>query len=147
MTVQMTSRRMNGLALVDVRGSLATGSAGAVRGRLAAAVAHLADTGVSTIAVNLAEVIRVDASGLGELVLALRAAHDRGARLTLVAPPPRVRRMLAITCLDKVFEIKSSFGGSDRSERSGPRFPILRSSPIQWSTPRTWLVGGPGRSG
>jgi anti-sigma B factor antagonist len=107
MTIQMTSRQMNGLALVDLRGSLAAGAA-AERGGLAAAVAQLADAGFVNIAVNLAEVTRVDARGLGELVLALRAAHDRSAHLALVAPPPRLRRLLSLTRLDTVFELCDS---------------------------------------
>jgi anti-anti-sigma factor len=141
----MTPRQMDGLALIDLRGSLAAGAA-TERVGLAAAIARLADAGIVDIALNLADVTRVDARGLGELLLALRAAHDRGAHLTLVDPPPRLRRMLAITRLDTVFDMTESCGsfgplgwfgsfeGSERSEGSGVQLPIPRSSSNQLST-------------
>lgn len=57
---------------------------------------------------RLEGVTRLDAHGLGELVLALAAARARGRRLTFVAPPPRVQRLLALTRLDTVFEVCDS---------------------------------------
>ena len=119
MTIHMTPRLQNGLALLDVRGSLAARAADEHSG-LAATVAQLADAGFAEIAVNLAEVTRVDAGGLGELVLALRAAHDRGARLTLVAAPLRVRHLLTVTRLDTVIDVTESFGPTESFGSFGP---------------------------
>lgn len=107
MTIQLTRRTMHGIALVDLQGPL-TADAAADSGSLRAAVAQLAEAGCLDIAVNLDEVTRLDACGLGELVAALHAARDRGARLTFVAPPPRVRRLLSVTQLDTVFDLCGS---------------------------------------
>jgi len=109
MAVEMTPRVLNGIARLDLQGAL-TAEAAIRGGSLPAAVAQLTRQGFREIAVNLAAVTRLDACGLGELVRALRLARDHGARLTLVAPPPRVRRMLAVTRLDTVFEMNEGFG-------------------------------------
>lgn len=107
MTIGMTRRVMHGIALVDLQGPPTAGAA-ADDGSLRAAVAALAEAGYMEIAVNLDGVTCLDARGLGELVLALQAARDRGGRLTLVAPPPRVQRLLSVTRLDTVFDLCGS---------------------------------------
>ncbi|OFW03888.1 MAG: hypothetical protein A3I61_07540 [Acidobacteria bacterium RIFCSPLOWO2_02_FULL_68_18] len=126
MAIAMRPRLLDGTALLDVSGCLATGAEKVEHGHgLQTAVAELAGAGCAEIALNLAGLRAADASGLGELVLALRAARERGARLTLVAPPARVRRMLAITRLDTVFELCGSeaelrtFGRWKRSQPFG----------------------------
>ena len=143
MAREMDARFMDGIALVDLRGPLTAG-ADTEGVRLPAVVAQLAEGGFAEIAMNLSAVSDLDAHGLGELVLARQAARDRGAQLTLVAPPPRVRRLLSVTRLDTVFDVYGSeaalcpafgpFGSFERSDRSGVQFPILRSSSNQLST-------------
>jgi anti-sigma B factor antagonist len=103
--MEMTWRFVNGVVLLDLKGRLTTGAADLGRGSLRVAVAELTAGGCVDIALNLAGLTALDAGGLGELVLALRAAREHGGRLTLVAPLPRVRRMLAVTRLDTVFDV------------------------------------------
>lgn len=103
MTMHISRRLAGGVALLDVSGAL-TAAAAADGGSLRRAVAQLADAGFVDIAVNLRGVTALDAHGLGELVGALHAARDRSGRLTIVAAPPRVQRMLSVTRLDTVFE-------------------------------------------
>ena len=105
MTIAMIRRLVDGTVVVDLEGCLIAGAAGADGGPLRAAVTELAAGGCGDIALNLAGLTGLDAGGLGELVMALRAARVCGGRLALVAPPPRVRRMLAVTRLDTVFEV------------------------------------------
>jgi anti-anti-sigma factor len=107
MTIEMTRRLVNGIALLDLQGPLTAGAA-TDGGSLCAAVAELAEAGYLEIALNLVGVTCLDARGLGAGGLALHAARDRGGRLTLVAPPPRVQRLLSITRLDTVFELCGS---------------------------------------
>lgn len=108
MTMHISRRLAHGVALLDVNGPLTVNAGDMMRGGLHTAVAQLADAGDAEIALNLRGVTQLDARGLGELVLALRAARDRGLRLILVAPPPRVERMLSVTRLDTVFELCGS---------------------------------------
>lgn len=108
MALEMTPRVVNGIAVLALRGSLIEPADEGVS--LSAAVAQLADAGLPEIAVNLDGVTQLDARGLGALVLAHRAARDRGGRLALVVPQPWARRMLAVTHLDRVFEVCGSEG-------------------------------------
>ena len=124
MTTHISRRLAHGVALLDVHGPLTADEGDMMSGDLPTAVAQLADTGYAEIALNLRGVTQLDARGLGELVLALRAARDRGLRLRLVAPPPRVERMLSVTRLDTVFELCGS--EAELRARRGATAPALR---------------------
>ena len=124
----MTARLTNGIVLIDLRGCLTAG-AETDGGSLPTTVAQLAEDGFTEIAVNLSAVTQLDAHGLGELVLAGNAAGDRGAQLILVAPPPRVRRMLSVTRLDTVFPVWNTEADS-RTTTTASGFPA-RLSPIR----------------
>jgi anti-sigma B factor antagonist len=125
MTMHISRRLAGGVTLLDVSGTL-TAAAAADGGSLRSAVAQLADAGFVDIAVNLHGVNELDAHGLGELVRALHAARDRSGRLTLVAAPPRVQKMLSVTRLDTVFdlcgseaELRARQAAENRVERRG----------------------------
>lgn len=62
--------------------------------------------GHTEIAVELDGVTFMDSSGLGVLVGAQRQARVFHGSLVLVAPSPPVMRLLALTSLDKVFEVR-----------------------------------------
>ncbi len=63
------------------------------------------DRAVARLALDLSEVRYMDSSGVAILVEGLQRAKAAGARFTLVAPSPRVMRVLEMTRLDSVFEI------------------------------------------
>jgi anti-anti-sigma factor len=50
----------------------------------------------------------VDSSGLGALIAARKSARERGGSISLVSPPPVVRRLLGSTQLHDVFAIYDS---------------------------------------
>lgn len=54
--------------------------------------------------VNLANVSYMDNSGLGQLCLIYTMARNRGGDMKLIRPTPRIRKLLAITRLDTIFE-------------------------------------------
>jgi anti-anti-sigma factor len=60
--------------------------------------------GVTTIAVDLARTVEMDASGLGVLVLLQKRARERGMRTRLVNTPRPVLEMLQMTRLDALFD-------------------------------------------
>lgn len=101
----MTRRLANGVARLDLQGPLTADAASDTT--LRTGVAELTTAGVAEIAVNLAGVTRVDAYGLGQLVLAWLAARTRGGRVTYVAAPPRLRHLLSLTRLDTVFDLRA----------------------------------------
>jgi anti-sigma B factor antagonist len=55
--------------------------------------------------VDMSGVDFIDSAGLGVLVMALKRTAQRGAKLRLVVPDPRVRHLFEICGLDRVFSL------------------------------------------
>ena len=81
--------------------------------RLAAALAPHVDAGEWVIA-DLTAVTFMDSSGVAVFVNALARARETGAGLAIVAPEPRVRRVLAITGLDGMLPVHDSLADALR---------------------------------
>ena len=68
---------------------------------------HEAVTNAASLAphlvIDLAHVTFVDSSGLGALIVARRSARERDGSVSLVSPPPVVRRLLSSTQLHDAF--------------------------------------------
>ena len=62
----------------------------------------------SHVVIDLAQVTFVDSSGLGALIAARNTAREGRGSLSLVSPPPVVRRLLGSTRLHDVFAIYDS---------------------------------------
>jgi anti-sigma B factor antagonist len=60
------------------------------------------------VVIDLADVTFVDSTGLGALIVARKAARERGGSVSLVSPPPVVRRLLGSTRLHDVFAVHDS---------------------------------------
>lgn len=73
---------------------------------------------VERVLVDLGEVTALDAGGVGRLLALRRALAGRGARLTVTAVSPRVRRVLQLTGLDAILGVASSEAGGGGG--SGP---------------------------
>ncbi|GGS62196.1 STAS domain-containing protein [Streptomyces cinerochromogenes] len=76
---------------------------------------HLADvlqplvlTGGHSVLVDLSDVAFLDSAGLTCLIAVYRTARSTGARVALIAPSERVRRMLAVTGTDQVLHSYAS---------------------------------------
>jgi anti-sigma B factor antagonist len=102
--MEITRRAVGGVTVLDLTGQLTVSPGEVEIAPLRAAIGDLIAVGCTDLAVNLAGLTRLDARGLGELVVAMKTLRLRGGRLALVAPTPRVARMLAVTGLDTVFE-------------------------------------------
>ena len=59
----------------------------------------------SHVVIDLAQVTFVDSSGLGALIVSRNTARDRSGSMSLVSPPPMVRRLLGSTQLTDAFPI------------------------------------------
>ena len=68
-------------------------------------LAGLLDRGSSRIVLDLEKVRFMDSAGLGELVAWKKRAMDRGGDVRLLRPRDRVREVLELTALTRVFEI------------------------------------------
>lgn len=102
--MEITRRSVGNMALLDLTGRLTVSPGEVEVAPLRAAIGDLIAAGCVDVAVNLAGLTRLDARGLGELVVAMKTLRRHGGRLALVAPAPRVAKMLAVTGLDAVFE-------------------------------------------
>lgn len=58
-----------------------------------------------TIDLDLDQVGFVDSSGLASLIVALRRARERGGDIRVATANPRIRRVLEVTALAKVFKL------------------------------------------
>jgi anti-anti-sigma factor len=106
--MQIARRLVGGVIVLDLTGPLMVSATEAEIAPLRAAIRGLTAAGHVEVALNLAGVTHLDARGLGEIVCALNVVRAQDGRLILLAPPPRVARLLAVTRLDTVFEICKS---------------------------------------
>ena len=60
------------------------------------------------IVLNLARIEHIDSSGLGTLVASFISARNRGAKIILAALSPKARQVLAVTNMDRLFEVYDS---------------------------------------
>jgi anti-sigma B factor antagonist len=95
--------QMDGCAVVHVRGEIDAHTVHAFHETVAEA-GSLA----SHVIIDLADVTFVDSSGLGGLIVARKSAQRGGGSLSLVSPPPMVRRLLGSTQLHDIFAIYDS---------------------------------------
>ena len=104
----ITERREGSLTFLDLVGRFEV-SAGEVEvHELRAAIARLVVECRPCVALYLADLLSLDARGLGELVAAHNALRAAGGMLILVKVVDRVRRMLAVTRLDTILPLCDS---------------------------------------
>lgn len=86
--------------------------------RLRNAMLEHIDAGRPSLIVELSEVTYLDSSGLGVLVAGLKRAKEHEGQVYIIAPMPRIMRVLEITGLDKVFTITATVDEAlQRAER------------------------------
>ena len=94
--------RENGEVIVRPRGDLDATSAP----ELERAIQGLLDSReVRKWTFDLGEVEYLDSSGLGMLVRTLKRLRERGVEMALARPQLAVQRVLALTRLDRIFQI------------------------------------------
>jgi anti-sigma B factor antagonist len=101
-SVELSTREGDGMAVVALRGELDVAEAANV----AASLAVVAASG-RTVIVDLEGLEFIDSSGLAALVRARRHARRAGFDLMLAAPQQQVLQMLAITRMIDVFVVRT----------------------------------------
>src|SRR5262245_34700813 len=92
---------VRGWTCLTLRGEIDMRSAPALKEALGSAIGE----GPTALLVDLREVEFMDSSGLGALVSGMKRAQESGGRFALVCTDGPVRKVLAITRLDRAFEL------------------------------------------
>jgi len=83
----------------------------------------LVDAGVRRLVVDLSHTEYLDSTALGVLVGALKRLREQDGDLRLVGPRPRIRKLLEITRLLKVFEVRDSVASAVEGWNEGRAAP------------------------
>jgi len=102
MTMTTTTRDVDGVAIVDIKGRIVLGEES---GALRELVADLVGKGQRKILLNFVDVNYIDSSGLGNLVSSLVRVRVHDGELKLLKLTKRVHDVMQVTKLDTVFDI------------------------------------------
>ena len=105
MSIQVTTRQVGDVSVVDVVGRITLGEGGIT---LRETMRGLVSKGNKKVLLNLGEVSYIDSSGVGELVAAFTTVTNQGGVLKLLSLTNRVKDLLQITKLYTVFEVFDS---------------------------------------
>jgi anti-sigma B factor antagonist len=102
-TMKASSRRVDGVSILDLSGRITLGEGSVV---LRDQIRELIGKGEKKILLNLGDVTYIDSSGIGELVSAFTTVRNQGGELKLLNLTKKVHDLLQITKLYTVFDVK-----------------------------------------
>jgi len=100
--MQFRERHVNGVTVITVLGDLVVNDN---PGALQTVVKKVLGRGDRQIVLNVARIVRMDSTCLGELVASYTSTIGRGGVLKLAAPNEQVRRLLQLTRLDTIIKV------------------------------------------
>ena len=103
MTMKASSRRVDGVTILDLSGRITLGEGSVV---LRDQIRDLLGKSEKKILLNLGDVTYIDSSGIGELVSAFTTVRNQGGELKLLNLTKKVHDLLQITKLYTVFDVK-----------------------------------------
>ena len=103
-----------GRLIIALEGEIDLEQAGAVRRALLDSLKK-----GRNVLVDLSQVTYIDSSGIASLVEGLQVARKQKSELALVAVSQRVRRVLELARLDKVFQIHADLAAATAAGPSG----------------------------
>jgi anti-sigma B factor antagonist len=102
-TMKASSRRVDGVTILDLSGRITLGEGSVV---LRDQIRDLLGKGEKKLLLNLGDVTYIDSSGIGELVSAFTTVRNQGGELKLLNLTKKVHDLLQITKLYTVFDVK-----------------------------------------
>ncbi len=98
----ISAREVNGVTILDLKGTLIMGEAEQL---FHDRVVELLNSGIKSLAVNLAEVTYVDSSGVGVMMRTHVSIAVGGAKWKLFGAPKQTIALLEVAQLDQVLEM------------------------------------------
>ena len=102
MTMKASSRRVDGVTILDLSGRIILGGGSDV---LRDQIRDLLDKNEKKILLNLGDITYIDSSGIGELVSAFTTVRSQGGELKLLNLPKKVHDLLQITKFFTIFDV------------------------------------------
>ena len=103
MSMKSSSRKVDGVTVLDLSGRITLGEGSVVLRDL---IRDLTASGNKQILLNLGDVTYIDSSGIGELVSAFTSVRNQGGDLKLLNLTKKVHDLLQITKLYTVFDVR-----------------------------------------
>ncbi len=110
--LHVTTRYADGITILQVEGKILVGEASQM---LHDAVRQRLTGGDKKLVLHLAGVSYIDSSGVGQIVGALSAARHAGGELRLADLTPKVKDLMMMTNLNKLFDLEQSEADALRS--------------------------------
>ncbi len=101
-TLNINERRNGSVVILDLKGNIRLGKDNT---DIHQALRNLVEKGEKNVLINLAEVSRIDSSGLGELVAGYATLQKNGGDLKLLNLTLKVNELMMITKLLTVFDV------------------------------------------
>lgn len=102
MALEYFDWEVDGVTVLHLQGPITLGEG---TQRFRALIHQTLEAGKKNILLNMAEVYYVDSSGLGELITAYTTANRQGGKLKLMKLAPRVKDLVQLTRVYRVFEV------------------------------------------
>ena len=102
MSLQASVRQVDTVSIIDFSGRITLGDESDL---LRETLKRELERGHKKLLINLQEVSYCDSAGLGELVGCFTTVSRRGGVLKLLYVPKKIRDILQVTRLDKLFEV------------------------------------------
>ncbi len=112
MSIQVTTRQVGDVSVVDVVGRITLGEGASA---LRETIRGLVGKNQKKVLLNLGEVSYIDSSGIGELVSGFTSVANHGGQLKLLGLTKRVQDLLQITKLYTVFDVHDDEAAAVRS--------------------------------
>jgi len=103
MKMTATTRHVGFVTIVDISGRIVFGEESTSLGKL---VSDLLGKGHKKILLNLADVKRIDTTGLAYMISSLASVRKRQGELKLLNPTEEVRAVMQLTKLLTIFDIR-----------------------------------------
>ncbi len=100
--MQIAARHLDKITIFDISGDIDLATSPELRKAL---LRELRDLKIPRVVLNLEGVRYIDSSGVASLVEGLKASRDVGSRLVLFGVNRRIREVLQLSKLLKIFEI------------------------------------------